>query len=721
MSALSYTNRELSWLEFNQRVIEEAKRKDLPLLEQMKFLAISGSNLDEFYQVRIGGMEEEVAAGQVTFDPAGLSTSHQLDLATQRAKKMMLEQDEVLNSLMKRELPHAGIQFLSLDKLSSEQKEIAYDYAMREIHPILSPYAINDEENVLSPPDLQICVICKLVSQEGEERFCFIPIPSNLNRFVSLNSSYDEREILLIENAVVLILAEIFPLEEVSEYSFFRLTKNKDIILEDEESADLAKEMSEVLTSRRFGRAVRVEVASGISESLKEQAVKITNAQERHVVELNGALGLNTFMSLAFMSGFEHLRDPDWKPRNTAQIIPDEPLLDQLEEESVLLIHPYESFDPVVQLLEEAAKDPEVLAIKQVLYRTASKSRIIEALKLAAQSGKQVTVLVELKARFDESRNLMRAAELQRSGVQVVYGVKGLKTHAKATLIIRKKAGQLKRFVHLGTGNYNESTATLYTDISYLSADTDLGIDTALFFNMMTGRSRETRFIKLRPAPTHMKRQLLELIDSEANRAKSGEAARILAKINSLQDPEIIKALYVASQAGVEIKLNVRGICCLQPGVEGVSENIEVVSIIDRYLEHARVFSFYQNGDEKVFISSADWMVRNLEKRLELMVPIEERAHKARLIDYLEMSFKDNTNAYQILADGSSRKKVQLGEPFRFQERSYKKASEAAVRLEKERALQFQPHKPSENENAEKKQALENEKRVGFMEWIRRL
>jgi polyphosphate kinase len=404
-------------------------------------------------------------------------------------------------------------------------------------------------------------------------------------------------------------------------------------------------------------------------------------------------------MELAFVSGHDHLRDRPWDPQSSPDMTPAESVFETIAARDILLHHPYESFEPVLRLLDEAARDPDVLSIKQVLYRTAKSSRIIDSLLRAAENGKQVTVLVELKARFDEARNLDRAEELQRAGAQIVYGVKGLKTHAKICMIVRRESGVLRRYVHLGTGNYNEATARLYTDISLLTCRPEYGSDASLFFNAVTGRSKLLRFQRIVPAPTAMKPRLLSLIADEAERARQGEHARILAKVNSLQDPEIISALYDASRAGVEIKLNIRGICCLKTGATKRAKNIEVVSIIDRYLEHSRIFHFHQGGDPKIYISSADWMGRNLDRRVELMVPIEDRRLGKRLLDILETFFRDNTQAWRILPDGTSERIAPAkGEkPFRAQEHFHRAARRTAKALEHERAMRFEPHLPPEN------------------------
>ncbi len=694
---IPYTNRELSWLEFNQRVLDESKREDLPLLERVKFLAISGSNLDEFYQVRIGGLTEQLRKENYQTDPSGMTLSSQLYETRKRAQEMMCEQYKIWNEALFPKLLDAEIKITKPAELSGKSQQELQDRMINNILPVLTPIAIQYEESYLSIPALQLCIICKLKEELGTFRHVFIPVPANLPRLLTLSEKLGESYKLLLEDVIAHHTGELFPHEEVVESSVFRLTKNSDIVLDDEDARDLAGEMKEVLTRRRFGRAVRLEIPEGTSSSLKEIITQITGAKLDHIIDVDGPLGIADLFSLAIIPGFEKYKFEPWHPQVSPTFDPDESIFATLDKKNITLFHPYESFDPVVQLIQEAAEDPHTLAIKQVLYRTASKSHIIEALKKAAMNGKQVTVLIELKARFDEQRNLLRADELQKAGVQVIYGVKGYKTHAKATLVVRKTHLGIKRYVHLGTGNYNESTANLYTDISYLTSQTELGSDTSLFFNMLTGHSKMTRFSKLRPAPTHMKSLLIELIGKEAKIAKSGQKARILAKMNSLQDPDIIAALYSASQAGVEIKLNIRGICCLKPDIKGVSDNIEVVSIIDRYLEHTRTFYFEQAGDQQVYISSADWMVRNLEKRLELMIPIEEDRDKERIKAYLLACFKDNTNAHIILPDGSSERISSEGKvPFRFQEYMYKLTKERITAKNETANVTFQPHSSPE-------------------------
>ncbi len=690
---IPYTNRELSWLSFNERVLAESKRPDIPLLERIKFLAISGSNLDEFYQVRIGGHTHDLHSGVTAKDPSGLTISAQLHKMRKRAADMMREQYHHWQETLLPALAAENIQFLNYRDLSAEQEAAIQLQVHTEFLPILTPIALQYEECNVHLPALQLCLICTLRSEE-ETRQALIPIPRNLPRFIPLEQSPESIHFILLEDILAHSLPTIFPNEEVTEVAVFRLTKNSDIVLADEEARDLAGEMKEVLTKRRFGETVRVEVSSGISDNLKAAIKEQTAAKEEYFIELDGPLGIAEYFSLSNILGFEHLKIKSWNGQKSPSVIEEDSIFDTLDVNSISLFHPYESFDPVVQMIEEAATDEYTLAIKQVLYRTASKSRIIAALIKAALNGKQVTVLIELKARFDEERNLHRAEELRRAGVQVIYGVKGFKTHAKATLIVRKTEQGIRRYVHLGTGNYNETTANIYTDISYLSSNPELGSDTSLFFNMLTGHSKLTRFQKLSPAPTHMKNQLIQLIHAEADFARAGQPACILAKMNSLQDPDVIEALYTASEAGVEIKLNVRGICCLVPGVKGYSENITVVSIIDRFLEHTRAFYFEQAGEKKVFISSADWMVRNLQKRLELMIHIEDAHNQNRIISYLEACFQDNTNAYHLTPDGGFEKRDRgKTSPFRFQRHLYLQALNASKAHEEKSALQFKPHK----------------------------
>jgi len=693
-----YLNRELSWLEFNQRVLNEALREDLPLLERLKFLAITASNLDEFFQVRVGGLILLRRSGRKAPDASGLTPGRCLGAIRERVLQMTADQYTLLAATLLPAMDAAGIRLLPVRDLTLTQLAKATATFDDSIFPLLTPLAIDPESPAPAIPGLQIIVACSLVDPETHAtRHVLIPVPDTLGRRVVVSSVGSEHAFVLIEDLVASQAGRFFPGETVTSTTAFRVTRNGDIAVHEEDAIDLAGEMEDVLTARRFADTVRLELRSDAPRGLARLIQTVAAANPQEVYPCDGPPGLASLMELTFLAGFDHLRDADWPPHNPPSIVPGASMFETIAAADLLLHHPYESFEPILRLIEEAAADPDVIAIKQVLYRTARQSRIIDALIHAAENGKHVTVIVELKARFDEARNLHRADELQRAGAQIVYGVKNLKTHAKICLIVRRESGHLRRYVHLGTGNYNESTAKLYADFSYLTCKPEFGNDATLFFNAVTGRSKLLRFQRLVPAPTAMKSMLLDLIAGEAERAKQGLPARIVAKMNSLQDPDLINALYKASQAGVRIRLNVRGICCLKPGDPKHSKNIEVVSIIDRFLEHARVFLFHRGGDSELYLASADWMTRNLDKRIELMIPIEEPALKRRLVRVLEGFFQDNTQAYRLLPNGSSQRltRAKGQRSFRVQDHFYQQAKKAAKAREHERSMTFEPHVPA--------------------------
>ncbi|MGJ8676640.1 MAG: polyphosphate kinase 1 [Akkermansiaceae bacterium] len=705
---MSFINRELSWLEFNQRVLDEALREDLPLLERLKFLAITGSNLDEFFQVRVGGLQLVRATGSRIKGIAGMTPNQQLTAIRARAKQMSVDQYNLLQDQLLPALYEEGMRIMDHQKstLTPVQKEELATKFRETLFPLLTPLAYFPDDLTPKLPAMKIIVVVELQSKDDDSlRTVFIPVPEGQSRFIRISpteptaskiSLRRTENLMPVESVIALFAGTLFPDEKVLCSMPFRITLNSDIVLQEEDAIDLAGEMEEVLAARKHGKTVRLEHPAGSPRKLVSVVKDIVEAERAHMCPVSGPLALSDFMGLAFSTGFDHLRDKSWEPHSSPDIEPGVSLFETLAEKDILLNHPYESFEPVLRFIEEAASDPSTIAIKQVLYRTASNSRVIDALIKAASNGKQVTVLIELKARFDEARNLLRADELQRAGVQIVYGVKGLKTHAKICLVIRNEDGQLKRYVHLGTGNYNEATARIYTDISYLTSHPAYGADASLFFNAVTGRSKLTRFQKLVPAPTRMKSLLLELIAGEAKRAKSGEAASITAKVNSLQDEEIINALYQAADDGVKIKLNIRGVCCLKTGKTKGLKNIRVVSVIDRYLEHARIFSFHHGGSPLVYIASADWMTRNLDKRVELMIPIEEKNAKKRLLSILDAAFMDNCNGFEILEDGTSKRIVpDKGEKaFRMQEYLQSEAKKIARTQAHARSTTFEPHKP---------------------------
>lgn len=697
---ISYTNRELSWIEFNQRVLDEAKREDKPLLERLKFLAISSANTDEFFQVRVGGLTLLKSTGSHKKDIAGMTALQQLAAIRKRIRLQINEQYTLLNKELLPQLDTHGIHISRPKTLITSLLDQLHRKFTREILPLLTPlsYEENDDgTSRISMPAMKLIVACSLRDPDKKDRTVLIPLTEGLDRFILIGEE-NQQFVLALEDVITTFCSDLFPGETLLAHSVFRITRNGDIAVQEEDAIDIAGEMEEVLSARKSSQTVRLEISKGTSRLLEQQLITLTGAKRDQIFKIDGPLSLGDFMPLAFIPGYEALKAESWEPLPSPEIDPHLPILDQIAEKDILLLHPYQSFDPVIRLVEESAVDPNVLAIKQVLYRTAKDSRIVSALIKAAENGKQVTALVEIKARFDEGRNLHRAEELQRAGVQIVYGVKGLKTHAKITLVIRKESGTIKRYCHFGTGNYNESTAKIYTDVSLLTAHPDFGADASLVFNAITGRSILTKLKHLVPAPTHMKKRLLDLIASETARAQSGNDAAITAKFNSLQDQDMIDALYKASKAGVIIKLNIRGICCLKTGTRKEAKNIKVVSVIDHYLEHARIFHFHQGGDDLVYISSADWMTRNLEKRIELMVPVIDTTNKARLIDILQSAFKDNQQAHNILECGASaRVHLPAATPFRLQQSMTNQARKEAKAKSHMRATTFEPHLPAED------------------------
>ncbi|MEG2971235.1 MAG: polyphosphate kinase 1 [Akkermansia sp.] len=691
----TYINREISWLEFNQRVLDQAARTDLPLLERVKFMAITASNLDEFFMVRVGGLQMLKHSGSRVKDISGLTPSRQLQFIHRRLSTMISDQYRLLEDEILPLMEIEKINPVPIDELSELQRISLEQYYLNQIFPLLTPLDV-DMENAPLLPSLKLLMALELVDPTTKQtRVCVVAVPDSLPRFVTIPNTDMERYVM-VEDLIKTFIGTAFPGEVVLAAALFRVTRNGDISVQEEDAFDLADEMEEVLVARKYSECVRLEIEAGISASLGARIREIVGAPTHGVYSLTGPLMLSDFMSLAFTLGNDQLKVDQWSAQSSPTINPSLSIFDNIANGDLLLNHPYESFEPVLRLVEEAAEDPDVIAIKQVLYRTAKNSRVVAALKKAAENGKQVTALVELKARFDEAGNLDKAEELQRAGVQVVYGVKGLKTHAKICLIVRRERGVLKRYCHYGTGNYNESTAKIYTDISYLTCDEDLGADASQFFNSVTGRTKLMRFREIYPSPAMMKSRLLELIQSEAERAKQGEPAKIQAKMNSLQDKEMIDALYAAADAGVEIQLNVRGICCLKPGSRGKGNGIRVVSIVDRYLEHARVFSFHHGGAPLLYIASADWMTRNLDKRVELMVPIRQPKLARRLANILDACFKDNVQAYEILPDGTSSpvKRSRGQKAFRIQLSLTKDAKRLAKDKERERLQMLEPHKP---------------------------
>ena len=649
---LLYLNRELSWLEFNQRVLDEARNTENPLMERLKFLAITASNLDEFYMVRVGGLQMLRDRQSTHIDISGMTVTQQLDGIHTRTLEMVKEQYICLSEL-EEELQSQGISRLSIEDLNDVQSAALEKNYRDEIVSVLTPMAVDAETEMphLKSGTLHLCVRLECGDAEEPTLYAVIALSDVLPRMLTLPSEKG-LEFLLLEEAVARLVHHFFPGQTVLEATPFRITRNADMRVREDSAADLMTGMEAVLDERIWSDCVRLELSEKASVEIVSFLQEKLGADDQNLIIADGPMDLADFMSLTSLHGYEHLKADSWKPQESPSLDPAASIFETLSKQSVLLYHPYESFEPVVRFIEQAANDPDVLAIKQTLYRTSKKSPIVNALIRAAENGKNVTALVELKARFDEQRNIDWARQMEAAGVHVIHGVKGLKTHCKICIVVRRESHGVQRYVHFGTGNYNESTARLYGDASYLTADEDLGNDAISFFNSISGFSQPQNLRKIEAAPFGLRDRVLELIEFEIQRKEEGQDAFISAKVNSLVDPTIIDALYRASQAGVEIQLNIRGICCLQPGVAGISERIRVVSIIDRYLEHARVFHFHHGGDDLVFISSADWMPRNLDKRIELLVPVEDRQARDKLIEMLELQMKDTVKGRELDSDG---------------------------------------------------------------------
>lgn len=700
LKADQFINRELSWLEFNQRVLDEARDPEIPLLERLKFLAITASNLDEFFMVRVGGLQVVSAQGNTKKDPSGMTADEQLQAISERTHQMSADQCACFLSELEPSLAEAGFRRMEADDLTGNQLPFVEQTFAEEISSVLSPMAVSPGEEfpLLVNQTLNICVQLKPEPGEEEPRFAIIPFGFYSRRFLTLPTEgrSDQYEYILLEDVVALFVERFFPGEPVVECVPFRISRNADMSVREDLAADLLVSMEEILDARKQSACVRLEISDHCTTKTKDFLCQTLDVPESSLYATPGPLDLSAFMRLTDVKGFDGLKYESWSPQPSPNVDPQDSLFETLKNGDVLLYHPFESFEPVLRLIEEAAEDPDVLAIKQTLYRTSRQSPVIAALTRAAESGKYVTALVELKARFDEARNIEWAKSLEQAGVQVIYGVRGLKTHAKVCVIVRREPQGIKRYMHFGTGNYNEQTARLYTDVSLMTADEILGAEATSFFNAITGYSQPQQFQKLAAAPIGLRDQLLELIEGEIQRKKQKQSAKIMAKMNSLADPILIEALYNAAQAGVDVELNIRGICCLKPGVKGLSEKIKVVSIIDRFLEHSRIFSFRHGGDDLVFISSADWMPRNLDGRVELLVPVEDDSARGTLLKVLKSCMKDSVKGRRLKADGSY-KKSRTKTKHRSQESLYQAARKAAFRAARTQATEFQPHRAPDN------------------------
>ncbi|AFZ37911.1 Polyphosphate kinase [Stanieria cyanosphaera PCC 7437] len=670
-----YFNRELSWVEFNRRVLHEAIDSRTPLLERLKFMAIFSSNLDEFFMVRVAALKQQVEAGVRKLTPDGRTPSQQLQDLSDRLKPLVQQQHQHFEKVLKQELGKQGIYFLDYLDLNQEQRTYLNRLFEENIFPVLTPLAVDPSHPFpyISNLSLNLAVVVK-DPETKEELFARIKVPKVLPRFVALPEELRQRQKgkpshwtgVPLEQIITHNLEYLFPGMNIQECYAFRVTRNADIAVEEDEADDLLLAIEQELHKRRIGgSAVRVELQASTPENVRSTIIEELDLSEQDVYDVDGLLGLGDLMSLMSLP-LPELKDTPWH-----SVLP--PRLHRLQEldylnnnedgedffslirESDLLVHhPYHSFSGTVQrFITQAAHDPNVLAIKMTLYRTSGDSPIVKALIAAAENGKQVAVLVELKARFDEENNILWAKKLENAGVHVVYGLVGLKTHTKVVLVVRQEQNKIRRYVHIGTGNYNPKTARIYTDLGLLSCRDDLGADLTDLFNFLTGYSRQKSYRKLLVAPVNLRDRMIAMIHREIEHCQKGGTGRIVAKMNALVDPPVIKALYQASQAGVQIDLIIRGICCLRPGVEKLSENIRIISIIGRFLEHSRIFYFHNGGQEEVYIGSADWMTRNLSRRVEAVTPIEEPEIVQDLQEILGIMLADSRQAWELQPDGS--------------------------------------------------------------------
>jgi len=660
-NAKLFINRELSWLEFNSRVLDEARDASVPLLERLKFLSIVASNLDEFFMIRVAGLKQQLSGNVAETAADGLTPAEQLAAISARTHAMVAEQYRVWRDEVNPGLERAGVRVARGSQLSPEQKAQLSTYFSREVWPVLTPLAVDPGHPfpMLANRSLNLAVMLHREKEKVTKRetvLAVVQVPSVLKRVSEIAPAGPEGarfSFVLLEDLIAMHVGDLFPGFRVVGCSAFRVTRNSDLSIDEDEADDLLKTIQKELRRRERGNAVRLEIAHDTPADIVAFLRSVLRLEEDDVYRLDGPLHLADLGPIAQIAGveFRELRDEPFSPQIVPPLQEYDDIFRVIAQRDILLQHPYESFEDVVEFIEEAARDPKVLAIKQTLYRTSADSPIVRALIRAAENGKQVTAVVELKARFDEAPNIQWARALEDAGVHVVYGLIGLKTHCKVSLVVRREADQIKRYVHLSTGNYNPATARVYGDLSYFSARDAYADDAGALFNLLTGYSSPPSWKRFNVAPLGLQERIVSLIDRET---ALGPKGRIVAKMNSLVDATVIKALYRASQAGVQVDLIVRGICCLRPGVPGTSENIRVISVVDRFLEHARIFYFDNGGKREVYLSSADWMPRNFQRRVEVMFPVDDEELRDRVVDeILGTTLADNVKARRLLADGT--------------------------------------------------------------------
>ena len=646
-----YNNRELSWLQFNTRVLKQAQEESLPLLERLKFLAIYGTNLDEFYMIRVAGLKKLFSAGIIVSGADRLTPMQQLLEIRNYLHQEQQVIEHCLNSILKK-LETEGISIKSYEEVTHAQRGKLKNYFYENIYPVIIPIAVDATHPFPHLNNLSFGLIVKLADMDDEtiERTGIIRVPRIISRFIEISSGV----YVPIESLIVQHIQDLFPGYKLIQYASFRVTRNADMEIEEEEADDFMEILEEGLKLRRKGEMVRLEVGSDSDEDLLNFFNRHTNVYKDDIYKFHTFLNLSSLWQIVSNKNFAHLLHPPFKPKILPPFDHNEDIFTALERQDILMYHPFVSFEPVIRLIQSAAKDPDTVSIKMTLYRSGTNSPIVQALMAASESGKQVTVMVELKARFDEENNLIWAKALEKAGAHVIYGIKGFKVHAKAALVTRRKNGKLKQYAHIGTGNYNPATAKIYTDMSYMTSKDVITNDLTKFFHFLTGFSKKGKLDELYMSPAQVKPKILSLINNEARKKEDG---RIIVKLNSLVDEDIISALYRASQTGVKIDLIVRGICCLKPGIEGVSDNIRVISILGKYLEHPRVF-YFKNDASQIYISSADWMPRNLVRRIELLTAIKDEESKSKIIQILKLQCSDNVLAHELQSDGSYKRVV---------------------------------------------------------------
>lgn len=683
-----YTNRELSWILFDQRVLAEARDKSNPLFERLKFLSITASNLDEFFMIRVASLKDMVNAGYDKKDISGMMPRQQLAALDKAIHDLVGLQYSTYNRSLFPALVQNGLTVVKThEQLTKEEGRFIDAYFTENVYPVLTPMAVDASRPfpLIRNKTLNIGAMVRKKNNGDELDFATVQVPSVLNRVVELPERDGMRRVIFLEEIIERNIDKLFLNYDIVSAHPFRIMRNADFTIEEEETPDLMQEIEKQLKQRQRGEAIRLEVESGIDKRLLKFLKKELSIEDENIYEIDGPLDLTVLMKLYGLEGFEELKEPKHEPKPVPQLPEGCNIMDEIRKGDILLHHPYQTFAPVVDFIRQAAVDPKVLAIKQTLYRVSGHSPIIAALAQAAENGKQVTVLVELKARFDEENNIVWARMLEKAGCHVIYGLKGLKTHSKITLVVRREEDGIRRYVHLGTGNYNDSTAKLYTDMGLFTCAEPVGEDATAVFNMLSGYSEPLVWNKLTLAPLWLKDKFLYLIEREKKYAQDGCPARIIAKMNSLCDRDVIEALYAAAAAGVKIDLIVRGICCLKVGIPGVSENISVRSIVGTFLEHSRIFYFENNEHPEVYCSSADWMPRNLERRVEILFPVEEPALKEELCHILEVQLADTVKASVLRPDGVYEKVDRRGKKAvcaqkQFVQEAAQKAKEATVK-----------------------------------------